>query len=104
LSTATGEVLSDLDSGWSVSPELLPRLPCPVQRRVSPATRRAIASRDIPDYHVLIQSALQRLGWSDKVFDLIRIRVEFPIVPSVVLTAFSLAMTPAQMPVREPSK
>lgn len=53
-----------------------------------------VATPDVPRYEQIVRFALDRLGWDPQDFDLYRCRIEYPIMPSSVVTQFTLREGP----------
>lgn len=90
LHQATAAVLGDLN-GLNAAPGLIPRLPCPLEMRVLTAPGRSEWSlREFACYSAVVDRVLRALGWADAEYDVLRVRVEFPILPSALLISLPL--------------
>lgn len=90
LGEATAAVLGDLN-GLNAAPGLMPRLPCPLEMSVLAGTGRADWSlREFACYSAVIERVLISLGWDDVEYDVLRVRVEFPVLPSALLISLPL--------------
>jgi hypothetical protein len=54
-----------------------------------------LATPEVPRYEKMAGYAFDRLGWNPDEFDVYRCRVEYPVMPSTVVTQFDLPEPPA---------
>ena len=50
----------------------------------------------VPRYTEMIGYTLDKLGWDSKRFDVYRVRMQFPIIPTSVLVTYELPEAPTE--------
>lgn len=56
--------------------------------------REVLGTNDVPQYEQLIRYAMDRTGWDIEEFDVYRLRIEYPAMPSSVVVHFDLPEKP----------
>jgi hypothetical protein len=82
-------ILDDLDSTAS-TPEAR-RLPVPVEIIHAGTLPEAAALPAIPRYRSLLRKVLSQAGLTDRTFDVYRVVLQYPVVPSAVLVQFPIS-------------
>lgn len=93
LANAKAEVLSDID-GTEAAPEEMRRLPCAVEVEQLPTHSNRWELREVAGYGQMITSIFSRVDWNPADFELLRVRVQYPVIPSAVMVTFELPPAP----------
>ena len=89
LRRASAEVLNDID-GTDVAPETMARLPCEVETEWFPRQCSSWELKEASHYGPMVRDVLTKVGWDPEAFELLRVRVQYPVIPSAVIVKFNL--------------
>lgn len=86
------------DAQAITSPHDLPRLPVSGVVQYLGKGLAAMTTRDVPRYVEMAQYVFDRLGWEASRFDVYRLRIEYPPIPTLVVMRHPLPDPPAGAP------
>jgi hypothetical protein len=78
----------------AINPDELPRLPVTGGVQYIGKGLAALRTPDLPRYTELAEYVFERLGWDGARFDVYRVRLEYPPIPTLVTTQHDLPEAP----------
>jgi hypothetical protein len=91
----TAHMFGDLfDRGFNDPPVEADRLPLAEQVEYLGSGADALSTPEVPRYPEMVRFAFDRVGWPESEFDVYRLRIAYPPIPSTVWIAQALPETP----------